>query len=164
MAGYDLPSVEVEILVDAPPRRVWQLVTDIVLLGEWSPEYNGGEWLDGAAGPALGVQFRGRNSREGREWETTSTVVEADPDTAFAWAVGDPNNAVATWRFDLTAEGQGTRVRQKVQLGPGPSGLTRRIDELPDRRDDIIAARTGEHRRNMQATLQGLKAAAEQIT
>ena len=73
---------------------------------------------------------------------------------------------MAEWIFyeswiDLAAEGDGTRVRQTVQLGPGPSGLTRRIDELPDRRDDIIAARTGEHRRNMQATLEGLKSAAE---
>ena len=161
MSGYDLPSVEVEIFVEAPPQRVWELVTDIVLLGEWSPEYNGGDWLDGAPGPAVGARFKGRNSREGRNWETTSTVVEADPGGSFAWAVGDPANAVATWRFDLTAEGNGTRVRQTVQLGPGPSGLTRRIDELPDRRDDIIAARTGEHRRNMQATLQGLKSAAE---
>ena len=161
MAGYDLPSVEVAIFVDAPPQRVWELVTDIALLGEWSPEYDGGDWLDGAAGPAVGARFRGRNSRQGRNWETTSTVVEAAPNSAFAWAVGDPANAVATWRFDLSAEAQGTRVRQKVQLGPGPSGLTSRIDELPERRDDIIAARTGEHRRNMQVTLQGLKAAAE---
>ena len=54
MAGYDLPGVEVEIFVDAPPQRVWELVTDIVLLGEWSPEYDGGEWLDSAAGPRGG--------------------------------------------------------------------------------------------------------------
>ncbi len=161
MAGYDLPGVEVEIFVDAPPQRVWELVTDIVLLGEWSPEYDGGDWLDGVSGPAVGARFRGRNSREGRQWETTSTVVEAESGRSFAWAVGDPATAVATWRFDLTSEAQGTRVRQRVQLGPGASGLTRRIDELPDRRDDIIAARTGEHRRNMQATLEGLKAAAE---
>ena len=30
--------------------------------------------------------------------------------------------------------------------GPGPSGLTARIAELPDREEDIIAARTAEHR------------------
>jgi hypothetical protein len=53
-------------------------------------------------------------------------------------------------------------VRQHVQLGPGPSGLSARIAELPDREADIIAARTAEHRRNMHATLEGLKTAAEQ--
>ena len=56
----------------------------------------------------------------------------------------------------------GTRVRQQVQIGPGPSGITARIAELPDREEDIIAARTAEHYRNMQRTLAGLKAAAEQ--
>ena len=49
-----------------------------------------------------------------------------------------------------------------LQLGPRPSGLTARIAELPDREEDIIAARTAELRRNMQTTLAGLKAAAEQ--
>ena len=122
MAGYDLPSVEAEILVDAPPQRVWQLVTDIVLLGEWSPEYDGGEWLDGAAGPAGGARFRGRNSRQGRNWETTSTVVEAAPNSAFAWAVGDPANAVATWRFDLSAEAQGTPGAAEGPTGPRAVG------------------------------------------
>ena len=62
------------------------------------------------------------------------------------WAVGNPTNPAATWRFDLTPDGSGTRVRQHVQLGPGPSGLTARIAELPDREEDIIAARTAELR------------------
>ena len=161
MAWNDLPAVEAEIFVKAPPQRVWELVTDIVLVGEWSPEYDGGTWLDGATGAMLGARFSGRNHRRDREWETISTVVEAEPGKSFAWAVGDPNNAAATWRFDLTAEENGTRVRQRVQLGPGPSGFTRRIEELPDRREEVIAARTSEHRHNMQATLDGLKSAAE---
>ena len=47
-------------------------------------------------------------------------------------------------------------------MGPGPSGLTARIAELPDREEDIIAALSAEHRRNMEATLAGLKTSAEQ--
>ena len=161
MRMSDQPTVESEIFIHAPPARVWNLVTDIVLMGEWSPEYKGGEWVDGATGPRVGARFRGRNKREGREWDSVSTVVEADPDESFAWAVGDPNNAAAAWRFDLTSEGTGTRVRQHVQLGPGPSGLTRRIEEVPNKEEQIVAARVDEHRRNMEATLQGIKSAAE---
>ena len=52
-------------------------------------------------------------------------------------------------------------VGQHVELGPGPSGLTARIEELPDREEEIVASRTAEHRRNMQATLEGIKSAAE---
>lgn len=89
-------------------------------------------------------------------------VVEAKPGQSFAWAVGDPAIAAATWRFDLYLEGNGTRIRQQVELGPGPSGLTRRIDEVPDREEEIIGARLSEHHRNMQSTLVGIKSSAEQ--
>ena len=161
MRMSDRPSVEVEMFVAAAPQRVWELLGDLQLMGQWSPEYRGGEWLDGATGPAVGVRFKGYNQRRERQWESVSTVIEAAPGRAIAWAVGDSANPSATWRFDLTPEGNGTRVRQRVQIGPGPSGLTARIAELPDREEDIIAARTAEHQRNMQATLAGLKAAAE---
>ena len=46
-------------------------------------------------------------------------------------------------------------------MGPGPSGLTQRIAEVPDREADVVAARVKEHLGNMQATLDGLKSAAE---
>lgn len=164
MRMQDGPTVEVEISVEATPARVWELVGDLALMGEWSPEYQGGEWLDGAAGPAVGARFKGRNGRGEREWVSESTVIESVPGQTLAWAVSDPDNAAATWRFDLQSEGNGTRVRQHVRLGPGPSGLTARIAEVPDREEDIVAARCAEIRRNMQATLEGLKAAAEQGT
>ncbi len=162
MRMQDGPTVEVEISVEATPARVWELVGDLALMGEWSPEYQGGDWLDGATGPAVGMRFKGRNRRGEREWVSESTVIESVPGQALAWAVSDPDNAAATWRFDLQPEGGGTRVRQHVRLGPGPSGLTARIAEQPDREEDIVAARCAEIRRNMQATLEGLKAAAEQ--
>jgi uncharacterized protein YndB with AHSA1/START domain len=162
MRMSDRPTVEIDIFIEAPPARVWELLTNLALMGQWSPEFKGGEWLEGATGPVVGARFKGYNKRREPAWESVSTVIEAEPAKTFAWAVGDPSNARATWRFDLTPEGAGTRVRQRVQMGPGPSGLTARIAELPDREEDIIAARTAEHRRNMQATLEGLQAAAGQ--
>lgn len=157
----DRPTVDVEVFIEAPPSHVWELVTDIVRMGQWSPEYQGGEWLDGATGPEVGSRFRGRNRRGDRQWESVSTVTEAEAGRSFAWAVGDPGNAAATWRFDLAPQGTGTLLRQHVQLGPGSSGLTARIEELPDREEEIVASRTAEHRRNMQSTLEGIKSAAE---
>jgi uncharacterized protein YndB with AHSA1/START domain len=164
MRMCDRPTVEADIFVAAPATRVWELVTNLVRMGQWSPEYQGGEWLDGVTGPVVGARFKGRNKRREREWESVSTVIEAAAGRSFAWAVGNPDNPAATWRFALTSESAGTRVHQHVQLGPGPSGLTARIAELPDREEDIVAARTAELQRNMQITLQGLKASAEQET
>jgi len=163
MRMSDRPTVEEAISINASPATVWTLVTDLNAVGHWSPEYQGGEWIDGATGPAVGARFTGRNKREEREWESESIVTECEVAHTLAWAVGrEPGNAGASWRFDLTPEGNGTRVRQQVVIGPGPSGLTAVIDQRPDLEEKIIANRIAEHRRNMQATLQGLKAAAEQ--
>ena len=57
MRMRDRPTIEAETFIEAPPAHVWELVTDIVRMGQWSPEYQGGEWLDGATGPAVGSRF-----------------------------------------------------------------------------------------------------------
>lgn len=163
MRMSDRPTVEAEISIQASPGTVWALVTNLNAVGQWSPEYQGGEWIDDATGPAVGARFKGRNKREDREWESLSVVTECEVERTFAWAVGrEPSNAGASWRFDLTPVGSGTHVRQQVILGPGPSGLTAVIHQRPDLEERMVANRCAEHSRNMQATLQGLKAAAEQ--
>ena len=63
MRMQDGPTVEVTIRVEAAPGRVWELVTDLALVGEWSPEYQGGNWQEGTDGPAVGAWFKGRNRR-----------------------------------------------------------------------------------------------------
>ena len=50
MRMSDRPTVDVEIFVAASPTRVWKLVTNLDRMGQWSPEYQGGEWIDGAPG------------------------------------------------------------------------------------------------------------------
>ena len=92
MRMRDKPTIEIEMSIAVPPARVWELVTDLQLMGHWSPEYQGGEWLDGAPGPIVGARFKGRNKRREREWESVSTVIEAEPGRSFAWAVGHPTN------------------------------------------------------------------------
>jgi uncharacterized protein YndB with AHSA1/START domain len=162
MRYADGPSVEVETYVDAPPSRVWELVTDIDLPGRHSNEFQGATWLDDATSAALGARFRGRNRHPAiGEWETTSVVVACDPEHVFAWAVQDPDNPSASWRFELEQEGNGTRLRQKAVLGPGPSGLSYAIEQRPDKEERIIERRLEEHRANMQATVDGIKSIAE---
>ena len=160
MRFSDGPTVEVAIDIDAPPTRVWPFVTDVAVPAEFSSEFQGGEWIDD--GPALGAKFRGRNALEGvGEWETTSVIVECDPGRVFAWAVGDPDNASATWRFSFEPKGNGTRLTYFTQLGPGPSGLTAAIERIPDKEERIIDRRCEQHRANMTATIEGIKKLAE---
>ena len=69
----DKPTVEVRIWVDAPPARVWELVSDIGLMPSMSSELQSVAWLDGANGPTAGARFTGRSKHEALgEWETTS--------------------------------------------------------------------------------------------
>lgn len=163
MRMADLPSCEVSLIVAAPPERVWALASDVTRVGDWGAECVGAGWIDGAEGPAVGARFLGHQVREDRTWETTSVVIESEPGVSFAWAVGDPANASATWRYQLSPDGSGgTVLRYRLVMGPGPSGLTAVIAEMPDREERIVAIRLKEHERNMMATLEAIKRAAEQ--
>ncbi len=158
----DCPTTEAELRIDAPPAAVWRLVCDIQTPAEFSSEFQGGQWLDGATGPALGARFRGRNFHEARgSWETVSTICEFEPDRVFGWAVGDPEVPAARWRFSLAPDGDGTVIRQWMQMGPGESGISELIVQMPDKEHRILRRRLAEHQANMVATLAGIKDRAE---
>ena len=48
-----------------------------------------------------------------------------------------------------------------MQLGPGPSGITKVIEAMPDKESRILYRRLAEHQANMTATLAGIKELAE---
>jgi uncharacterized protein YndB with AHSA1/START domain len=153
----DAPTTEVSQVIAATPSQLWEFVTDINLPARFSPEFQGAEWLDGATGPSVGARFRGRNqhARIG-EWQVTCTVVECEPDRVIGWAVEDVDAPAAKWRFTLEPVDGGTKVTQWCQLGPGPSGLSMVIEQMPDREHDIITRRLAEHAANMEKNLEGL--------
>ena len=57
--------------------------------------------------------------------------------------------------------GLGTAAPAPVYSFTGPSGLTPAIAAMPDKEERIILRRLEEHRANMQATVEGIKALAE---
>lgn len=154
-----------EATVNAPVQTVWELVTDITLMPRFSTELQEIEWAEGSDCPCLGARFIGvnRHPSVGR-WTTTSTVIEFDPPRAFAWAVGDPDNPAATWRFDLTDVAGGTALRHTANIGPGPSGVTMLIERAPDRAAEIVANRLGEVTAAMTATLAAIAETAERAS
>lgn len=160
MRFKDGPEVQVTVDIEAPLSQVWPLVTDINLPAQFQDEFIGAEWLDeGEVG--VGSRFVGRNQRKDRRWETTSWVVEYEPQSAFAWAVSDRDNPGATWTFRLEPTNGGTHLTYRRQLGPGPSGITAIIEKYPENEEEIIAARDATHRENMRAVIAGVKVLAE---
>lgn len=160
MRLIDTPTTDLTVEISAAPDEIWPLITDIDLPGRFSDEYVGGEWIDGPA--RLGATFRGR-SRHDRigEWETTSTVVVFEPNRAFGWAVSSVEHPAAVWTFLIEPRQRGSSLTYRMQLGPGPSGLSAAIERRPDRENDIIQRRIDEQRVQMRKVVEGIKELAE---
>ncbi len=159
----DGPGVVVEADIKAPPAAVWPFVTDINFGADHSAEFTGARWADGCDGPALGAQFVGANTHEAiGEWEVPCFVDRYEEERSFGWVTSDPDNPGAQWRFELQAIAGATRLRYRVILGPGPSGITMAIENMPPEMEPrILARRVGEHRTNMQLVVDAIKDAAE---
>jgi hypothetical protein len=110
----------VTVHMNASPAAVWDLVSDVTRIGEFSPETFEAEWLDGATGPAVGATFRGHVKRNGRgpTYWTTCRVVECEPGAVFGFAVINRGKPVNTWTYRLAATDGGTDVTESFQLAP----------------------------------------------
>ena len=158
----DKPTAEVRTWIDASPKRVWELVSDIELMPTMSQELQSVEWLGGATGPAVGARFVGRSKHDALgEWATTSEVIEYEPERVFAWAVEDPANPTAIWRFRLEPKDGGTELSQWMQMGPARSGLSFAIDRMPENEQKIVFVRMREFEQNMAFTLEQIKNRAQ---
>ena len=158
----DNPTVQVQTWIDVLPGRVWELVSDIELMPTMSQELQSVEWLDGASAPAVGAKFIGRSKHESLgEWATTSHVIECEPERVFAWAVEDPANPTAIWRFRLEPKNGGTELSEWMQMGPARSGLSFAIDRMPEKEQKIVFVRMREFERNMAPPLAHIKKLAE---
>ncbi len=156
------PGVAVEIDIAAPPERVWEFASDINIPARFSDEFQGADWVD-SDGPREGASFIGRNERTDvdRVWQTTSHVVAWDPPRVFAWNVNDRDRPSAQWRFELERIPGGTRLTQRLVIGPSLSATGRAMEANPDQARHILASRREQHRGNMLLNLQGIKRLAE---
>ena len=156
------PGVTVEIDIAASPERVWELASDINIPARFSDEFKGADWID-ADGPRVGASFIGRNERTDvdRVWQTTSHIVACDPPRVFAWNVNDRDRPSAQWRFELERIPGGTRLSQRLVIGPSLSATGRAMEANPDQARHILASRREQHRGNMLLNLQGIKRLAE---
>jgi uncharacterized protein YndB with AHSA1/START domain len=93
----------------APPARVWSAITDLGSIADRSPETFAARWSRGD-GAALGARFRGWNRHGPFVWSTTCTVTEAVPSSSFAFAVTFLRMKVASWRWDIEPDGEGSSV------------------------------------------------------
>src|ERR1700733_2783066 len=94
------------ILVACAPDKLYDLVSDVTRMGEWSPVCQACWWDDGA-GPRAGAWFTGRNENAERTWETRSLVVAADRGREFAFMV---SGSGIRWGYAFAPAEGGTLV------------------------------------------------------
>ena len=146
---------EVSVRMAAPPSVVWDLVSDVTRIGEFSPETFEARWVRGATGPGVGAQFKGHVKRNGvgPTYWTLCTVTVCEPERQFEWAVGTDSVTANNWGYRLQPDGDGTLVTEYFRLEPN----------LPMRLYWLLLGplrgRTNE--RGMRTTLERMKAVVE---
>jgi uncharacterized protein YndB with AHSA1/START domain len=164
---------EVSIHIDAPPDRVWRLLSDVTRMGEWSPITYRCEWLDGASGPEVGARFKGYNRLPPAKWWTVCEITESVPGKSFAFstvevsmpfALGVGKREMTRWRYTFEPDGIGTKVTESYEVVFTPPILA--IPERVARRipggTKAVAKRRDQADQGMLRTLERLKAAAEE--
>ncbi|MCB0929447.1 MAG: SRPBCC family protein [Mycolicibacterium insubricum] len=157
MRYRDSPTVQESVVIAADPQRVWELVTDVTMPAKFSAELTAVEWIHGDT-VAVGNRFRGHNSNPARgQWTTESLVVEVEEGRRWVWDVqGDGGQPMASWGFEVEPDRGGTLVRQWGRMGPGRSGLSEVIDQMPEKEARIIDRRLAGWREGMRANLRAI--------
>src|SRR5436190_22829910 len=95
------PSDSVSTDIAARPDKVYELVSDITRMGEWSPECYRCSWTKGATGPEVGARFKAKNKGgRGPSWFNTPKVTAADPGREFYFNRSGPGAGSYKWRYD----------------------------------------------------------------
>ena len=149
------PDIEVSEDIAAAPAHLYEMVSDLPRMGEWSPENTGGRWAGGARRAKVGATFRGSNRAGWRRWRTVVTVTAADPGRRFAFDVHFAAVPISTWEYTFAAADGGCVVTERW-TDRRPGWMRALSGPVMDIRD-----RAAHNRAGMEATLRALKTAAE---
>lgn len=142
--------------VAAPADVVYDLVSDLPRMGEWSPECERVVWRGDATSAVKGAQFVGHNRAGSRKWSTQGEIVIAEFGRHLAFEITFGPMKIARWEYLIVPD------------DTDPSTCTV-VEEWTDRRpgwyrapaDKVFGIRLKVNQRGMVKTLANLKNAAE---
>lgn len=120
MSGPADRELRAEAVVEAPPERVWALLTDFSRMPEWSPELVRMVPLK-PGGLRIGQWYLGINRRKAAVWPTRSVVTALESGRTIAW---DTTSSGARWIWELSPAGPDDTVTRVVHRRPVPHGVT----------------------------------------
>src|SRR5688500_9980842 len=108
-----------QVVVSSPAGDVYELIADMPRMGEWSPECQRVEWVDGADGATEGARFVGHNRGGPRglfRWSRRGRVLVADPGNQFAFVTEEGGRESTVWRYRFEPVDGGTRVTESYEV------------------------------------------------
>jgi hypothetical protein len=151
-----LTEDSVELVIDADAATLYDMVSDLPRIGEWSPECERVEWEGDVTKPVEGTEFVGHNAvGPGRRirYKRHGTVLTADRGRAFSFITDEGGRPSTAWHYRFEPLGDGsTRVTEGYEVRWIPKWA--RILDVPTNRHKELL-------RGMRTTLERLKAAAE---
>lgn len=142
--------------IAAPATTVYDLISDVTRMGEWSPECVACEWLD--VPRAVGSTFRGRNRSGLARWSTIARVLVADRPREFTFATLHRGRESTRWSYRLQDhDNDRTVVTESFESVETPLliGLAERW---------VIRDRQAQLEAGMARTLDAIRATAERQT
>ena len=101
----------------APPEAVWQVLTDVTRVGEWSHECHTATWMNGSTQAAVGARFRGSNRAGSVRWSLPCTIYVCNAPSEFGYRTkGRLMRSSTEWYFALRPEDTGTRIIQRYRV------------------------------------------------
>jgi uncharacterized protein YndB with AHSA1/START domain len=149
------PDLTVSREIAVVPSVVFEALSDITRMGEWSPETYCAEWKDGATQPAVGAVFTGHNRNGDKEWSIDSEIVELVPNERFFFDCNSRGFVFSKWGYTLAATTDGCLVTEYSQ-DLRPEASLARSAEISG-----VSDRTSHNRAGMELTLERLAAALE---
>jgi uncharacterized protein YndB with AHSA1/START domain len=113
------PLLQAQIDINAPVTKVWELVSDLNRMPQWSPQCRAMKALGGPL--RQGSRTINLNRRKFLFWPTTSRITEFIPDKKLAFRVNE-NGTV--WSYELEPTATGTRLTESRHAENGVSAFS----------------------------------------
>ena len=124
-----------QLVINASPERLYQMVADLRRMGEWSPECQQVEWegrRHRARPKAPGSSATTGADRGGlMRWSRRGRVLTADAGREFAFVTEEGGHESTVWRYRFEPVSGGTRVTESYEVKRIPvwARITRRPDQ-----------------------------------